>query len=73
MNETVTTIDLLDDPETLASDMRAVQEFAEKGTPLDPAALARVRARAERVREKTRLKFGSVNIQDLLPPSTYEE
>jgi hypothetical protein len=72
MNESVTTIDLLDDPETFASDMRAVQEFAEKRTPLDPAALARVRARAERVREKTRLKFGAVNIQDLLPPSTDE-
>lgn len=72
MSETATTIDLLDDPATLASDMQAVQEFAEKGTPLDPAALTRVRARAERVREKTRLKFGAVNIQDLLPPSTDE-
>ena len=73
MNDTSTPIDLLDDPATIAADHQAVQEFAEKGTPIDPTALARIRARAERVREGTRLRHGIVNIQELFPPATYEE
>lgn len=54
MNDTSTTFDLLDDPATIVADRQAVQEFAEKGTPIDPTVLHRVRARANRVRENTR-------------------
>ena len=73
MSETAITIDLLDDPATLASDMQAVQEFAEKKTPIDPAALARIRARADRVREGTRLRHGIVNIDELLRSPTFDD
>ncbi len=73
MNDTSTTFDLLDDPATIVADRQAVQEFAEKGTPIDPTVLHRVRARANRVREKTRERFGIVNIDELLRPSTYDD
>jgi hypothetical protein len=73
MNDTPTTIDLLEDPATVEADHRAVQRFLETGIPVDPAVRDRVRARADRIREKTREKFGIVNIQELLPPSTYDD
>jgi hypothetical protein len=69
----ISTIDLLDDPANLASDMQAVQEFAEKGAPIDPAALARIRARANRVREGTRLRHGIVNIDEFRRHTTDED
>ncbi len=73
MNDTATTIDLLEDPATVAADHEAVQRFLETGIPVEPAVRDRVRARAERIREKTREKFGIVNIDEFRRPTTDED
>jgi len=69
--DTVTLLGL-DDPDVIEADHKAVREFVNHKTPIEPEALARIRARAERVREKTRLKFGFVDIEALLPSVTDE-
>lgn len=73
MNETPAITDLLDDPATIQADMQAVQDFAAKGTPIDPAIRARVRARADRIREKAFQRHGYINGEELRPSSTYDE
>ncbi len=61
----------LEDPFLREADRRAVQAFLETGAPVDPAVRARVRA--DYIREKAYRRHGNINIQDLLPPSTYDE
>lgn len=64
---------LLDDPAVVAADHQAVQVFLDTGQPVDMAIRLRIRARADRARERCFQRNGFVNIQDLLPPSTYDE
>jgi hypothetical protein len=73
MNEIVTAIDLLDDPPTIEADHQAVQDFVAKGIPVDPAVRARVRARADRAREKCFERHGYINTDELRPSPTYDE
>ncbi len=69
MNENLT----IPDPATLARNMQAVQEFAERGTPIDPAALARIRARAsEREPAYGTASSTSTNSVGPLPMTTNE-
>lgn len=73
MNDNLTLPDLLDDPATMAADRQAVHDFAFKGIPLDPVIRDRVRARADRIREKTFQRHGYINGEELRPSSTYDE
>ncbi len=66
-------IDPLDDPFLRESDSQAVQNFVDKGQPIDPAVRARIRARADRVREKCFHRHGFVNMAHLLPRTTDDE
>jgi hypothetical protein len=67
MNETAPSIDLLDDPATIEADGQAVQDFVAKGIPVSPEVRARVRARADRIREKCFARHGYINTEDLGP------
>ena len=69
MNETLNLPDLLDDPATFAADMQAVQHFSETGEPLDPAIVARVRARSERSALEDFKRRGPIDLQKYLLPS----
>jgi hypothetical protein len=73
MHESSTIIDLLDDPRTIEADHQAVEDFVTKGIPVDPAVRARVRARADRVREKCFERHGFINGDELRPSPTDDE
>jgi hypothetical protein len=73
MDQTPMPLELLDDPATCAADAQAIEDFVEKGRPLDPAIAARVRARADRAREANFQRLGFVNLYDLLHPSQDDE
>lgn len=73
MNETLTFPDLLDDPDLQEADSQAVQHFAETGEPLDPAFIARVHARSDRVREANFLRVGYVDWEQFRRPSVDDE
>jgi hypothetical protein len=67
MSETTTTIDLLDDPATIEADNQAVDNFVAKGIPVSAEVRARVRGRADRIREKCFARHGFINAEDLGP------
>jgi hypothetical protein len=73
MNETTTTIDLLDDPATIEADGQAVQDFVAKGIPVSPEVRARVRARADRTREESFARHGYIDTQSLRPSPLDDE
>jgi hypothetical protein len=72
MDNPLITVDL-DDPVLFASDLQAVQDFVEKGTPLDPAVVARVRARSDQARDAVFQRVGYVNAEEFRMPSTCDE
>ncbi len=73
MNATSTIPDLLDDPATIESDGKAVEDFAFRGVPLDPVIRDRVRARSERATERVYQRHGIVNIEEILRNPTSDD
>jgi hypothetical protein len=65
---------LLDDPACQKADARAVMDHAISRTPLDPNVARRVEARAKRITEEIRRRFGIVDIAvDLIREGRDEE
>ena len=67
IQDTPNTMDLLDDPATIEADSRAVQDFAANGIPVSDDVRARVRARADRTREKCLTRHGYIKTEELRP------
>ena len=62
MSQTLTLPDLLDEPAIRESEAQAIMDRLHSGDALDPAILARARARSERATEAMRRKFGTINL-----------
>ncbi len=64
---------MLDDPAVVAADHQAVQVLLDTGQPVDMTIRLRIRARADRARERCFQRNGFVNIDDFRRPSGSDE
>lgn len=64
---------LLDDPAVIAADRQAVQRFVETREPIDMEIRLRIRARADRARERAFERHGDIDIDQFRRPTTWDE
>ena len=73
-NTSIIPDEILDDPAIRDADAQAVMDHYISGKYLDPAIIARVRARSEKITEETYQKYGELNIAvDLIREGHNEE